>query len=84
MPHDQFYGLLDSLIADRELFFGVDFVVESDLLSKGKLVIRFPASPFANLTARGRALLAEMAIGARMFLGTSFTARGVEKALMLG
>jgi len=84
MPHEQFYWLQDSLIADRELFFGVDFVVESDLLSKGKLFFRFPASSFANLAARGRALLAEMTIRARMLLGASLTARGIEKALILG
>ena len=69
---------------DRELFFGINLFVESDLLLKGKIALRFPASSFADLTARGRALLTEMAIRARMFLGTSFAARGVEKALVLG
>ena len=69
---------------ERELFFRVNFLEESDLLSEGKLLFRFPARSFANLAARGRALLAEMAIRAGMFFGTSLTARGVEKALILG
>ena len=54
------------------------------MLLQGKLVFRFPAGSFTNLAARGRALLAEVAIRARMFLGTSLTARGVEKTLILG
>ena len=36
---------------DGELFFRVDFIVEGDLLSKGKLIFRFPASSFANLAS---------------------------------
>jgi hypothetical protein len=72
------------LIAPFRLFFGVDFVIESDLLLKGKLVLRFPASFFTDLAARGRALLTEMAVRAGMFLGGSFTARVVEKSLILG
>ena len=54
------------------------------MLLKGKLVLRLPACSLANLAAGGRALLAKMAIRARMFLGTSLTARGIEKALILG
>jgi hypothetical protein len=46
--------------------------------------LRFSASSSANLAARGRALLTEMAIRARMFFRTFFAARGVEKALILG
>jgi len=75
---------LDFSLADRELFFDINLFVESNLLLKGQLILRFPASSFTDLTARGRALLTEMAIRARMFLGTSFAARGVEKALILG
>ena len=71
------------MIAAFKLFFGVDFVVESNLLLKGKVVLRFPASSFADLAARGRALLTEMAIRAGMFLGSSSAARLVEKALIL-
>jgi hypothetical protein len=72
------------LLADWELFFGVHFFIESNLLLKGKLVLRLPAGSFADLAARGRALLTEMAIRARMFLGRSFATRAVEKALVLG
>ena len=54
------------------------------MLLKGKLVFRFPACSLANLATGGRALLAKMAIGARMFLGASLTARGIEEALILG
>jgi len=71
-------------ISDCGLFLGVHFFIESNLLLKGKLVLRFSASSFTDLAARGRALLTEMAIRARMFLGTSFAAGGVEKALVLG
>jgi hypothetical protein len=76
-------GLLATGLFDCGLLFGVDSVVESDLLSKGKLIFRFPAGSFTDLTARRRALLAEMAIRARMFLGAFLTARGIEKALIL-
>jgi len=69
---------------DFGLFFGVHLFIEGNLLLKGKLVFRFTASSFADLAARGRALLTEMAIRARMFFRTSFTARVVEKALVLG
>jgi hypothetical protein len=67
---------------DWELFFGIDLIVESNLLSKGKLVFRFPACSFTHLAAGGRALLAEMAIGARMLLGSLSAARIEEKALI--
>jgi hypothetical protein len=66
------------------LFFGVDLVEESDLLSKGKLVCRFLTGFFADLAAGGRALLTEMAIWARILLGPSPTARLVEYSLILG
>jgi hypothetical protein len=71
-------------IMDFRLFFGVHFFIESNLLLKGKLIFRFPASSFAHLAARGRALLTEMAIWARMFLRPSSAARLVEKTLILG
>lgn len=69
---------------DFGLFFGVHLFIEGNLLLKGKLVFRLTASSFTDLAARGRALLAEVAIRARMFLRTSSAARVVEKALILG
>jgi len=83
MEHGEVISNCESRIADFGLFFGVHFFIESNLLLKGKLVFRFTASSFTDLTARGRALLTEMAIWARMFLGGSSAARAVEKALIL-
>jgi len=77
------YRPLDFLIVDFELFFAVHCFIESNLLFKGKLVCGFPASSSANLAARGCAFLTEMAIRARMFLRAPFTARVIEKALIL-
>jgi hypothetical protein len=72
------------LITDWALFFGIYLLIEGNLLAKGKLVCRFLAGFFAGLAARGRALLTEMAIWARIFLEPSSAARIVEKALILG